>query len=77
MHIVKCGKKFGVTIPTRYSAKVVMLPCGSTSIYGGVNQCPECEAKQRKPIPAAYEDEGDMEWYERVSLQEEQDEESW
>jgi hypothetical protein len=41
------------------------MECGSTSVWGGVNQCDKCEAK--RAMPAAYEDESDFEYDERVN----------
>jgi O-acetyl-ADP-ribose deacetylase (regulator of RNase III) len=40
-----CGKKIDITIPTKYSAKILQMPCGSTGIYGYPNLCEECEKK--------------------------------
>jgi O-acetyl-ADP-ribose deacetylase (regulator of RNase III) len=38
-----CGTKIPVSIPTKYSAKVIDMPCGSTGIYGYPNLCDKCE----------------------------------
>ena len=40
-----CGKQIEVTVPTRYSAKLIKTKCGSTSIYGDPNLCEDCEKK--------------------------------
>jgi hypothetical protein len=40
-----CDNKVLQTVPTRYSAKLVELKCGSTSIYGDRLYCGECEKK--------------------------------
>ncbi len=61
-----CNKAITVYVPTRYSFKEHPTRCGSTAHDGGVNQCEECAAKLNVPIPM--DDEGDMEWFERVSL---------
>ncbi|MEN6490377.1 MAG: hypothetical protein ABFC85_00120 [Rectinema sp.] len=37
-----CGVKIPVTVPTKYSAKVLEMPCGSTGIYGYPNLCDKC-----------------------------------
>ena len=58
-----CGKTIEVTIPTRYSAKVIKARCGGTSIYGDMNLCEECES-QGVPNPPAYmcEDAGEADF---------------
>ena len=38
-----CGTKIPVSIPTKYSAKVIDMPCGSTGIYGYPNLCDKCQ----------------------------------
>jgi hypothetical protein len=43
-----CDNLVGQTVPTRYSAKVVNVKCGSTSIYGAPIYCGECEAQHNK-----------------------------
>ena len=58
-----CGKRFEIMIPRGYGYREVTVECGSTAIDGGVNQCGECD---HKPMPAAYEDESDMDYYERT-----------
>lgn len=47
-------------VPTRFSAKIVKLRCGSTSIYGTVLQCPDC-VQRRPDLRQAwqFEDSGD------------------
>jgi hypothetical protein len=60
-----CGKEITVYIPTKYSCREITAKCGSTSYNGGVNQCEECEEKHNVPLP--YEDEGDLEWYDRTT----------
>lgn len=64
-----CGATITVSYPSGHSYKERKTWCGSTSYYGGVNQCEEC-IKRTGPIPDAEEDEGDMEWYERVTRDE-------
>jgi len=60
-----CGKKITVYIPTKYSHKEIEVDCGSTAYNGGINQCDDC-ASRTGPIPLPYEDEGDMEWDDRI-----------
>ena len=60
-----CGKDMVIDILTRHGYKERKTFCGSTAYDGGVNQCEECEKKHNVPLP--YEDESDMDWYERVS----------
>ena len=38
-----CGKSIQVTVPTKYSAKIITTQCGGTGIYGYPNFCDECE----------------------------------
>lgn len=40
-----CRKQIEVWVPTRYSAKAIKVPCGSTGIDGYPNFCEECEPK--------------------------------
>ena len=40
-----CDNKLLQTVPTKYSAKLVEMRCGSTSIYGSPLYCTECETK--------------------------------
>lgn len=40
-----CGKMIDVVIPTKYSAKILQMPCGSTGIYGAPNLCEPCERR--------------------------------
>lgn len=40
-----CGKKIEVTVPTRFSCKLVTTTCGSTGIYGYPEFCERCEPK--------------------------------
>ena len=61
-----CGKDIVVYVPTKYDYKEMKVRCGSTSYNGGVNQCEDC-ANRTGYIPLPYEDEGDMEWYDRVT----------
>jgi len=65
MYRFGCGKEITVYIPTRYTERAITAKCGSTAYHGGVNQCEECEEKHNVPLP--YDDESDMDWYERVS----------
>ena len=60
-----CGKTIIVYVPTRYSSKEHETICGSTSYNGGVNQCDNC-AKRTGYIPLPYEDEGDLEYDDRI-----------
>jgi len=47
-------------VPTRYSAKVITMRCGSTSIYGTPLYCEECLAEGAKVLPVTeYEDAGE------------------
>jgi hypothetical protein len=64
-----CGEVVTVYVPTRYDYKAIARKCGSTAYDGGVNQCEECSKKHNVPLP--YENEGDMEWHERVMAREE------
>lgn len=43
--MARCENKVDQTVPTRYSAKIVQVSCGSTGIYGEAVMCDECEAK--------------------------------
>lgn len=63
-----CGKKFEILVPSNYSYREITVECGSTAPDGGVNQCGECGAK---PMPPAYEDESDMDYFERTEGDEE------
>ena len=45
--------------------RAYLAPCGSTSESGGVNQCEDCERHLGAP-PDALEDEGDLEYDNRV-----------
>ena len=38
-----CGKEIEVTVPTRYSCKLIKVKCGSTSPDGTPWQCEDCE----------------------------------
>jgi rRNA maturation protein Nop10 len=59
-----CGKMTDVVIPTRYSAKVIQMRCGSTSIYGTLNLCRECEDRGVPNPPAyTYEDAGEEDFH--------------
>ena len=58
-----CGKRIEVTIPRGHDFKTITVECGSTSYTGGVNQCAACE--QAFPVSEPYEDEGDLEWFDR------------
>ena len=40
-----CGKEIEVTVPTRYSCKLIKVKCGSTSPDGTPWQCEDCEEK--------------------------------
>ena len=59
-----CGKKFDIDIELDGRFRAITVECGSTAMDGGVNQCDDCE--KRDPMPPAYEDEGDMEYFERT-----------
>ena len=59
-----CGKSIKVFIPRGYSYREATVECGSTSIDGGVNQCDDCA--QNQAMPPALEDEGDLEYDQRV-----------
>lgn len=55
-----CKNMVEQTVPTRFSAKIVTLRCGSTSIYGDTLLCETCrEAGVRNPPAWAREDSGD------------------
>jgi hypothetical protein len=58
-----CGKQIDAVIPYRGDWKAITVECGSTAHDGGVNQCDACEEKH--PVSDPYEDEGDMEWFDR------------
>lgn len=56
-----CNNTVDQTVPTRYSAKVVTMRCGSTSIYGSPLYCDECLKAGAVSLPAyMYEDAGDL-----------------
>lgn len=38
-----CGKKIAVSVPTRYSAKIITTKCGATSPWGDPWLCEKCE----------------------------------
>lgn len=57
-----CGQKMEVAIPTRYSAKMVTVKCGSTSIYGDMNLCATCSEVVPNPPAHTYEDAGDADF---------------
>jgi len=40
-----CRKKIEVSVPTRYSYKIITVLCGSTSPHGSPWLCEECEKK--------------------------------
>jgi hypothetical protein len=40
-----CGKQIEVSIPTRYSAKLIKVKCGNTSPWGDPWLCEDCEKK--------------------------------
>ena len=40
-----CNKEIEVTVPTRYSAKLIKTKCGATSPYGDPWLCEACEKK--------------------------------
>ena len=61
-----CGKEIIVYVPTKYSSTEHKTVCGSTSYNGGVNQCDEC-ADRTGHIPLPYEDEGDLEYDDRIN----------
>jgi hypothetical protein len=59
-----CGKKIEVVVPHgRYDSRAITVECGSSAHDGGVNQCDACE--KNHPVSDPYEDEGDMEWFDR------------
>ena len=64
-----CGETIEVYVPRGYDYKARNVECGSTAYDGGVNQCDACAAKYTPPLP--YEDEGDMEYSERIGWSEE------
>lgn len=57
-----CGKMTDQVVPTRYSAKIVPTRCGSTSIYGDMVLCDECEKTVPNPPAWTYEDAGDADF---------------
>ena len=65
-----CGQPVTIYVPRKWDFKPMVFKCGSTSYTGGVNQCQECATKHSVPLP--YEDEGDMEWHERVMARDEE-----
>ncbi len=40
-----CNKEIEVSVPTRYSYKLIKTRCGATSPYGSPWLCEECEEK--------------------------------
>ena len=40
-----CNKQIEVTVPTRYSAKLIKVRCGSTSPHGSPWLCQKCERR--------------------------------
>jgi hypothetical protein len=38
-----CGKIIQVTVPTKFTAKLIKTKCGSTSPYGSPWLCEQCE----------------------------------
>ena len=59
---MSCGKMIDVTIPTRFSAKVIQMRCGSTSIYGTINLCDVCAETVPNPPAWTYEDAGEADF---------------
>ena len=54
-----CKNTVEQIVPTRYSSKIVVTKCGSTSIYGTPLFCDEC-AKFEEVLPVtSYEDAGE------------------
>lgn len=62
MAAMPCGKKIEVAIPTRYSVKEITVKCGSTSIYGSMNLCEECEKHTANPPAWQCEDAGEADF---------------
>lgn len=60
-----CNNKVLQTVPKGpYDAKVIELPCGSTSIYGTPLYCDECLDAGAEVKPAwQYEDAGEEDFY--------------
>jgi len=55
-----CENKVEQIIPTRYSAKVLQMRCGSTSIYGEPLYCEACQKRGMRARPVTeYEDAGE------------------
>lgn len=55
-----CKNTVEQVVPTRYSAKVITMPCGSTSIYGTPLYCEECQKAGAKARPVwEYDDAGE------------------
>ncbi len=53
---MKCENKVSVFVPRGYSYKEIKMPCGSTSIDGGVNLCDTCLEKLNKQYPQGWRD---------------------
>lgn len=63
-----CNKEIEVSVPSGWDYKMIKTRCGSTSYTGGVNQCDECSKREDMSYVQPYEDESDMDWYERNAL---------
>jgi hypothetical protein len=61
-----CGKEIEVTVPTRYSAKLVKARCGGTSIYGNMNLCDECYGRVDNPPAWKCEDAGEADFDDEI-----------
>ena len=58
-----CQNTVSQTVPTRYSAKVVYLRCGSTGIDGSPLYCEACQRQGYVARPAwTYEDAGEEDY---------------
>ena len=50
----KCYNKVSVYVAKGYGYKEIKMPCGSTSIDGGVNLCDVCEDAMSKQHPQGW-----------------------
>lgn len=57
-----CDTLVEQVVPTRFSAKVVTLRCGSTSIYGDRLLCEQCSKTVPNPPAHLCEDAGEADF---------------
>lgn len=51
-----CGKKITVYVPKGWDYRPIKVECGSTSHWGGVNQCEHCSQTKAQPRVPEYGD---------------------